>query len=123
MEIGIVKFFEIKRCFGFIATVGAKGPEEIFFHLSDHESFETDDAGRVTFSGCQPSRKPKKGDIVVFRRTLSGERLKASPWGFRDDQKVLCNWANDEAGFIFAGEICEEPNRQFIDEFIKPLLV
>ncbi len=107
MEFGIVKFFDKNRRFGFIATVGAKGPEKIFFHLSDCRSFKIDE-NRTAFSSRKPKRGPERGDVVIFLRTLAKEGLKASPWGFRDEQAPACRQAQDEAGYIFAGEVCEK---------------
>lgn len=102
IEQGEVKFFDNRngKRFGFLIVHegGVPTEEEIWFHFNDGE-FIVAGGKDPKFSGKATSehegktarlRDPKRGEVLVFQRSLGRKGDKASPWGY------LPNWQEAE---------------------------
>lgn len=84
MEMGIVKFFNEKKGFGFMLV---KGKEDVFFHINNYKKIEQ---GNEHPRFCKtyerrrimPKILPKNGDALVFERFIAP---RADAWGFKCD--------------------------------------
>lgn len=101
VDIGIVKFFNIRRRFGFLYILdetGDKTSDELFFHFNDGVYPTLGDQLCIDFSDTaerdyQLLRFPRTGDRIVFE-TEFVSKLKQLLYGstIETGKDEICNW-------------------------------